>query len=367
MRILKSKENSRNILFITHKEYVMLTGRVNWSTRHWLLGWPEYLIILFKYVTIGRWVVNKILKKNYIVIVHWGFVVEHARNAHFVSMHIADNVTADALRSDGGLALNLTSKDFTPDISFQNKYVDRRYDLITVSHNSRRKRLDKLLECIREVKNEIPDLTALLIINTPSKAFRKNTARTEINFLKVYYTNFTYKERQDVVLIRASDEQELEGLSSSFVYQMMGKSDNFVLFSQQEGAAKVVKEAVEMGCHAWVWADLKGGTVTNISTSDYTSYENDRDFINSISNFILKNRPNGEYKSLSTVNYEAVDLLYKFMKENKILDEKPNYDDFEYANKWLPAHHPDDIRKYSAKVTSDFVSFRLLLNLWRLL
>jgi glycosyltransferase involved in cell wall biosynthesis len=305
------------------------------------------------------------LEKKYIVIIHWGFVVENARNAHFVSMHLADNVTANSLKKDDGLVLNLTSKDFTPNISFQNKYVDRRFDLITVSHNSRRKRLDKLLECIREVKNKIPDHTALLIINTPSKAFRRNTVRTEINFLKVYYTKFTYKERQDVVLIRASDEQELEGLPSSFVYQLMGKSNNFVLFSRQEGAAKVVKEAVEMGCHAWVWADLKGGTLTNISKLDYTSYTNDGDFINLFSNYILKNRSNGEDKSLPTVNYEAVDLLYDFMKKHKILDAKQNYDDFEYANKWLPAHHPDDIRRYGGKVTSDFVSFRLLLNLWR--
>ncbi len=364
MKIIKDVENKKNILFITHKEYIMLTGRVNWSIRHWILGWPEYIIILLKYMFVGVWIVKKILKKKYIVIVHWGFVVENARNADFVSLHIADAVTGNALKNDGGLVLNLTSKDFTPDISSQGEYLDRRYDLITVSHNSRRKRLDYLLLAIREVKNRIPDLKAILIINTPSKTFRKNTARTEINFLKEYYNRFTYKERQDVVLIRVSDEQELEGLSSSFVYQMMAKSDNFVLFSKQEGAAKVVKEAVEMGCHAWVWADLRGGTVTNISTSDYTSYANDSDFIDSFSSHLLKNRATGFDRPMSIVNYNAVDLLYGFMRKNKILDAKPNYADFEYANKWLPAHHPDDIRKYNGKVTSDFVSFRLLLKLW---
>ena len=48
-------------------------------------------------------------------------------------------------------------------------------------------------------------------------------------------------------------------------------------------------------------------------------------------------------------------MLEFAMKSAKVMtnEDMLDYDDFQFANKWLPGHHPDEIRKLGHTVTAD--------------
>ena len=65
--------------------------------------------------------------------------------------------------------------------------------------------------------------------------------------------------------------------------------------------------------------------------------------------------PGLDLEALKYVNVHAVRILEAKLKKEGLLSEDDQFDeqDFAFANRWLPAHHPDDIRKFSNSVTAD--------------
>ena len=152
--------------------------------------------------------------KDHNLIIH----VPHA------STHIPENLRKDFI----------VESSLQPSL-FQN--ADSRWDIITVSHNSRRKCLQDTLYIIRNSLDVNPGLTALIIVNAPSRKYTSNTSDTEVNFLKFYYKNFSYKERRQIVLLRLSPELGLEGVSPAFITWCLQSSKVFLFSSKKEGSA----------------------------------------------------------------------------------------------------------------------------------
>ena len=138
----------------------------------------------------------------------------------FADCHLTDSLTAKRTNKyyKKDICLNLLSKDFEP-IEFYSHIIDKdfKWDIINVSHNARRKRLNDYLEIIRSSLDKNPNLTSLLIVQSPSSKYRKNTTSISIGFLKKYYKLFSYKERQQIVLLRISDEL---GIRALYLYKM---------------------------------------------------------------------------------------------------------------------------------------------------
>ncbi len=362
--IQNNNTTSRRLMFITHKELIEWTGDHNhyWSRRHKIVALPVLLWKKLKALIIKNTLLKKISNSDITVGVHWGFVIENARSYDWIDFHLTDKDTAKGLGRFKAPSILLTSKDFImPKEFFSSSLEDFSWDLLTVSHNSRRKRLLELMKAIRLLKTASPNFTCLLLINTGSKVGTRNSISTEVDFLKYYYNNFTYAERQDIVMLRVSYELGLEGVSSNFVYWLMRNAKNFVLFSKSEGSAKVVKEASTFGSHVWLSRYLLGGSLEGVNSRSYTLFENDQDFVTKLAAKLAKGRDTATKENF-TLN--SVRELQHFLKREDILkrDESLSMDDFKFADKWLPAHHPDQIKN---SVTGDILSLVEIMRLYK--
>lgn len=355
-------QTDKKLVFITHKELSEWTGDHYWSLRHKLVAFPVLLWKKIKGFIVRKTLIRKLQNLDIVVGVHWGFVVKNARSYDWVDFHLTDKDTAKGLMRYNTPKILLTSKDFSmPAEFFSSSRKKFKWDLMTVSHNSRRKRLLELVKAIRSLKTLNPDFTCVLLINTAAKSGTRNSIHTEVDFLKYYQDNFNYAERQDIVMLRISYELGLEGVSSNFVYWLMRNSKNFVLFSKAEGSAKVVKEASKFGSHVWLSRSLLGGSIEGMKSSQYTLFDNDQDFINR-----LRSRFSSNKDVLLGQDYSinAVKELERFLQENSIVkrNECLSMDDFCFADKWLPAHHPDQITN---SVTGDKLSYLDIMRFYR--
>ncbi len=369
MKLIYSRDSNKNkslpILFLTHKEYLSITGEIKWKKIRKLIFFHEFLKLkIFSFL-------NQLLIKafnnksiiNSIKIVHWGVTlnepIPHIKE--YSDVHLLDKKSSQKANKIYGfpLTLSMTSKDFEPENSFIEFYEDSfKWDLITVSHNSRRKCLDDCLYIIRKVLDKKPDLKSLLIINTPSKSYRKNTFSSSVNFLKIYDELFNYKERQQIVLLRISDEMGLEGVSPSFIKWSMFNSKIFLFASKKEGSAKVLTEAQNSNCIILARKGLKGGSYDNLKKSIFFTWSKPDEASSKILKILKKtnsinirnrNRNRNRYRY---INISSIKKLEKFLKERNLIPNDHNLyrGDFEFANRWLPAHL--EVRK-SRGVTSD--------------
>jgi hypothetical protein len=359
-------KTGRRVLFITHKEYSEWSGIHFWSRRKRLVYFPVLLAKKIKAFIIMGMIRRSGSWNNYVKIVHWGFSIPNAVHIpDLADLHMCDKDTAQGIINTDGKLITITSKDFTPppDIYPQSEN-NFKWDIVSVSHNSRRKRLDILMRTIRAVLDEKPSLTAMILINTPSSEYRRTTVSSDVGFLKYYYMNFDYRERQQICLLRVSDEQALEGASPGFVTWVLSNARIFLLCSEREGSAKVIKEATDSGCHAFVWKHLKGGTTTNIDSDKFTEYANEKE----LKGMILEKINCADDHINRTIerfyfNRPSITKLETCLRNKGIISRNDSFDEkqFEFANRWLPAHH--DLSEGS--VTNDITSLRSVITLLR--
>ena len=181
-------------------------------------------------------------------VVHWGvsLSIPIPHDTRFADYHLTDLLSASQLNKKHGssIAAGITSKDFIcyPDFIPGKK----QWDVITVSHNSRRKCLPDILQVLRNALNANPNLTALIVVNTPTRSFRHNNSFSEVNFISQYKSIFNYKERRQIVLLRISDELGLEGVSPTFIYWLLSNSRSFLFASRKRDLLKLLLKPLNM-------------------------------------------------------------------------------------------------------------------------
>lgn len=358
------------ILFLTHKEYLSITGKVKWSKLKKIIFLHEFLIIkLFSFF--NRIIIKISNKKSFneaVKIIHWGVTLNEPIPylKKYSHVHLLDKNSSLITNKHYGFALTLpiTSKDFEPKNAFSEFSHDHfKWDVITVSHNSKRKCLDDCLFILRNALDQRPSFKALLIVNTPSSTYRKNTLSTSIDFLKLYDNLFNYKERQQIVLLRISDEMGLEGVSPSFIKWSMVNSKIFLFASKKEGSAKVLTEAKNSNCIIVARKGLKGGSYDNLKKNFFFTWSKPEEASSKILKLLKKTNSINIKNKNQYINLSSVKKLESFLKERNLIpnDHSLNRSDFEFANRWLPAHF--EVRK-SGGITSDVDN---PIKLWRFL
>ena len=362
MKFVRPEENKDNtLIFITHKEYERITGYLEWKLITKIAFIVPYILIKFKSVFIRQIFKSIKSKNNAKVIVHWGVTLNNAihHDKNICDLHMTDIKSSNLLNAKIGkkIAIPMLSKDFdglTKLKLTQNNSI-RKWDLITVSHNSRRKKLEDILMIIRKAMDINPKLTSLLVVNTPSSNYRRNSHSSSIKFLDMYKSLFTYKERNQIVLLRVSDELGLEGISPLFIRYLMSNSSNFIFASVSEGSAKVVKEAFDSGCYIFARKGLKGGSYDDIPDDSIYLWENFKECADAICKQVTHASNSLDIPNIQ-INHQNVNKLLSTLEELNIIENNLNYDlsEFEFANRWLPAHF--DIPK--GRVTSDILGLR---------
>ena len=365
MKLIYSRDNKFNtstpILFLTHKEYMVLTGYCTWRPIRKIIFFHEFLFLKINSIFFKLFIYffnNSFLKS--VKIVHWGVTLKTAlpNFKKFADVHLSDETTAKFNNNKYGYQLvhPFTSKDFEP-INSYNEYSKSsfKWDLITVSHNSKRKCLDDTLYIIRKCLDLNSSLTALLIVNTPSKDYRSNNSISSVNFINLYFSLFNYSERQQIVLLRISDEMKLEGVSPSYVKWSMYNSRIFLFSSKKEGSAKVIREAYNSNCLIVAREGLTGGSYDHINKNKLFTWSNRDSAVEIISKLINNLKSRTPIVSEPFINIDAVIKLENFLKSRNLIpnNESLSSSDFAYANRWLPAHLHDHLTK---KITADITS-----------
>jgi hypothetical protein len=193
--------------------------------------------------------------------VHWGFLVTKPIDGLAADFHLADKTQSTFI--NGRCHNGFQSRDFLGTAQDLHK---KPWDIITVSHNSRRKKLDDLLEELIEIAKYDQSFTALLIVNTPNKKFYKDTRTHSVGFMRAY-NKLPVKIKSRIVMCRLSHELQAFGVSPIFIRKAMKESRFFVLASESEGNAKVVAEAASEGCSVIGSQHLKGQTYACVDES----------------------------------------------------------------------------------------------------
>lgn len=366
MKIIRSNnKNQTKIIFLTHKEYLAITGINTWNKFRKIIFFHEYIYCKFKSF-LNRFIFNFYSKKLRIKvkIIHWGVTLEKnlPHNHLYADLHLTDKKSTEKTNNfyKKKICLSLTSKDFEP-IDYYRRYqdVDFKWDIITVSHNSRRKKVEDILSIIRKALDINKSLTALIIINTPSKRYKYNNLVSSIDFIKKYKTIFSYKERQQIVLLRISEELALEGASPSFIKWALSKSRIFLFASVKEGSAKVLTEAKNSGCIVLARKSLQGGSYDFLLKENLFLWENIKNAVDIILSLTSDNRKIDYF-----YNQESVKILVNQLKSNSLIDKNTNFDfkQFELANRWLPGHLEAKSNKYT---TSDCIAPNDLIKFFK--
>ncbi len=369
MKIVNSINNKDSrLIFITHKEYERITGHLEWKLIRKIIHLAPFILIKSKALLI-RYLFTSIKKKGKAkVIVHWGVTLNKTifHDREICDLHMTDTVSSERLNREKNstLSISLLSKDFDGlhDFRLSPSHQAQKWDLITVSHNSRRKRIEDILLIIRKALNKSPKLTCLLVINTPSPDYRKNNQASSVRFLQMYKEIFTYKERNQIVLVRVSDELGLEGISPLFIRYLMGISNNFIFASVSEGSAKVVTEAYSSGCFIFARKGLAGGSYDNIPEDRIFLWDTIEQCAEAICIQTQRNKSPIEIPE-NQVSKENVEKLLCLLQKLKLIENPSNYElsEFEFANRWLPAH----LGIPQGRVTADILGIRDWISIYR--
>ena len=260
----KSDANNHLVIY-SHKEYLQFLSFPKWSRLHMLAKPHQVVFHFFRSI----WLRRKLrqMRCHYPELkigVHWGFLIRRPIDGSYADFHLADRVQSEFI--DGCCHNGFQSRDF---VGVDQSLHHKPWDMITVSHNSRRKKLDVLLDEMIEIAEYDKFFTALLIVNTPNKGFYKNSRTHSIDFMRTY-NKLPIDMKSRIVMCRLSHELQAFGVSQLFIRKAMRDSRFFVLASENEGNAKVVAEAVSEGCSIIGSRRLKGETFACVESDKLT-------------------------------------------------------------------------------------------------
>ena len=136
--------------------------------------------------------------------------------------------------------------------------------------------------------------------------------------MDIYRKSFSYKERQQIVLLRISDEMGIEGVSPSFIKWSMSNSKVFLFASKKEGSAKVLTEAHNAGCQIVARAGLSGGSYDNLDRKKFFNWHSKKEATEIILKLLTNKNSPEDIKSNIFTNHESVRKLEEFLKERNL-------------------------------------------------
>lgn len=223
---------SKGILVLTHKELPQVPDHV-----------PEMRRVL------------DALRQHYVVAAHYGWFQDAYEPPAWVDFHFAPRTTVRFARPEAVRALPFNSSHFTP-ACFRPRPTEKQWDVIAVTRPVAFKNTDRLLRALRILKTRRPQSRALVICSSSTQSKRANLTG---ELLRQYETDFTFNERQDIVLLVSRTAVTPFAFPRRDLAWLYSASRTFALFSDQEGGAKAVKEAMLCGLPVVLNRQLRGG------------------------------------------------------------------------------------------------------------
>jgi glycosyltransferase involved in cell wall biosynthesis len=206
------------------------------------------------------------LRERYVVGMHWGFYAVDVPVMSAVDFHLAKPSTVQFRSPSEVRALPFNSSMFTPEY-FRQEPRAKHWDILSVTRSAKFKNTDQLLDALRIVYDERPE-THTLVICTASPV--PDPVREDLGIWQKYEASFDELERERFKLVMTSGALfPFSRRDVAFFYQ---SSRVFTLFTETEGVAKVVNEALLCGLPVVIQSAFKGGG------ADYLTPQNSRRF-----------------------------------------------------------------------------------------
>jgi len=196
------------------------------------------------------------LSQDYVIGFYWAWYHERVEPIPFVDIHFAAPGTVKEFVSDDIYRINVASRNFIPKY-FKQLDIDKRWDLCTIATPKKYKQLTDLLDVIKLIFDEKDDFKVLLLCPTPKKFHDESWDR---EFFEKYENEFSDDEKANIDLHtprRTNDD--IQPVPKEYLPYLYNSSKSFTLFSQEEGASKVISESLLCGTPVVVRSDLRGG------------------------------------------------------------------------------------------------------------
>ena len=352
------KKNNKGIIVFTHKEFLWIfKKKINFKIKNLLKKNNLGIIDILRYLRSINFniflniknnfeyykIISKInsLSSKYYIGIHWGGFYENPPYADWVNFHLTKPSTTPLIEDK--YIIPLQSANFTPDV-MRPKKIDKYWDIVCVAKNATFKNYPKLMSSIRKIYDLGYKYKVIFIIAS-SKNNDKNKKFDDI--FENYFSNFTSFERENFTIIKTDPDTGFQGFSYTFLSHIYNQSKVFTLFSQEEGVAKVINEALLCGVPVVVKEDLRGGGreyLDNKNSMTFSDYENaHKTLIEAVENFNNFKIKTEELKSIISETASLEKLKMHFLKMYKKNGE--NFDgnliNTDNLNRRLPAHYYD--------------------------
>lgn len=211
------------------------------------------------------------LKKHYYVGQHFGWYHRDYVGVPEVDFYLATESTVTFRDGSAVFRVPLSSSSFINEAFGPKNYGHKLWDIITVTHNGKHKRMRDFILSIRKLYDEGKRYRVLLLnkksIFEPGKIFDNEA-------VDLYYELFNDEERQSFVMMRLSNDMSFLGMPSETIAQFMNLSKVFALFSEQEGEPRAVAEALICGIPVVTWQHIRaGGSIDHLNETNSVRFE----------------------------------------------------------------------------------------------
>ena len=240
-KLKELEENSPGIIIFSHKEFVKYS----------------------KYKTFNR--ILKAYEKNYFFGVHWGASFEDTSKFNFenIDLNFCYKEQLPDLDLNKNTLLPFTTRSFIPsDIFNEDKKIEKKYDVITVTRKVNVKFNLDLFNICRELIKQNPQIKILILIANPNYVKSNFDHLFDDNFNNIL-GNF---ENVELVNFKEIPEQ-------SIVAKNLQQSKMFLFTSRKEGVAKVTAEAALCNLPVLINKSFFGGARVGINPKYLFEYD----------------------------------------------------------------------------------------------
>lgn len=240
--ILKHPQaGNKGILLFTHKEigyFSKFRKRTRFEVLNQLqeqfLPVDEYQPFFDKHL--------QAIREKYFLGVHFGWWQRDYPTMPYLDFYMGGEGALTFKEPEKIFFIPLSSRTFIPAAHKADPTAPKIWDILCISNNANHKRLHDLLGAIRKIYDAGYSYRILLLV--PTKLREDGHASFYQDLENDYYSQFSYEERNDFILMRLSPKLAFLGMPFGILTSFYQQSRVFTLFSDEEGEPRVISEAL---------------------------------------------------------------------------------------------------------------------------
>lgn len=213
----------------------------------------------------------KRLRQKYVVGLYWGFYEANVPDWPFTDFYLAPHGSIDRVPDAKLPQIPVSGRNFTPAaFAVPPKNQEKFWDVLTVGRPAKWKRFDEFLKAVRIMVDKRPETTALIVCSVPDNADPK---KYDLTLPQQFDRLFSEAEREKITLLWLTQRGDAYPMLPNTMAHFFKQSRLFALFSEYEGAARVVSEALLCGLPVVLRKGMRGGTADFVDDKNACQFD----------------------------------------------------------------------------------------------